>query len=308
MLAVVAFVAFWVIVALGLVMVAGRAGGARPSRGVTRAASQSALTLFVVTAAVFGIALPIVLLIGNHTNASAQVGGIKLTSGEKAGRELFGEHCGVCHTLAAANAVGKVGPNLDLLRPQASIVLHTIANGCLPNPGSANTQEACLGYGVMPSDVVQGRQAAEVANFVAVVTGAGGGTVATNGGPSAAPSTSTSSSSSSSSTTTSTTSAPSSTAGQKLAVAAAKGGALKYNVSTLSAKAGKVTFAFTNDSPLPHNLTIQRGTNGRILGATPTFAGGTKTLTLTLPAGTYKFFCSVPGHRQAGMLGTLTVR
>src|ERR1700745_2918755 len=101
MLAVAAFVAFWVIVALGLVAIASRAGGRRPSRGLTRAASRSAITLFVVTAAVFGIALPILMLVGNHTNASAQVGGIKLTSGEKAGRELFGQHCGVCHTLAA---------------------------------------------------------------------------------------------------------------------------------------------------------------------------------------------------------------
>ena len=63
MLAVAAFVAFWVIVALGLVLIAARAGGARPSRGAhARAASRSAITLFVATAAVFGIALPILML------------------------------------------------------------------------------------------------------------------------------------------------------------------------------------------------------------------------------------------------------
>ncbi len=170
MLAVAAFVAFWIVVALGLVMVAGRAGGARPSRGVTRAASQSALTLFVVTLAVFGLALPIVMLVGNHNNASAQVGGLKLTSGEKAGRELFGVHCSVCHTLAAANAAGKIGPNLDLIKPSASLVLHTINNGCLPNAPQGSPQ-TCLGYGVMPSDTVTGRQAREVASFVARVAG-----------------------------------------------------------------------------------------------------------------------------------------
>src|ERR1700744_5113716 len=113
MLAVAAFVAFWVIVALGLVLIATRAGGGHISRGVTRATSRSALTLFVVTVAVFGIALPVLMLTGNHANANAQVDGVKLTAGEKTGRELFGEHCGVCHTLAQANAVGKVGPNLD---------------------------------------------------------------------------------------------------------------------------------------------------------------------------------------------------
>ena len=44
-----------------------------------------------------------------------------------------------------------------------------------------------------------------------------------------------------------------------------------------------------------------------MLGATATFQGGTRTLTLTLPPGTYTFYCSVPGHEAAGMKGTLTV-
>ena len=48
--------------------------------------------------------------------------------------------------------------------------------------------------------------------------------------------------------------------------------------------------------------------SGQTLGSTPTFQGGSKTLSLNLKAGSYKFFCSVPGHRQAGMEGTLTVK
>jgi plastocyanin len=59
-------------------------------------------------------------------------------------------------------------------------------------------------------------------------------------------------------------------------------------------------------APLGHNVTIESSA-GKIVGATPTFQGGSKTLTLDLKAGTYKFFCSVPGHRMAGMEGTLTV-
>ena len=55
-----------------------------------------------------------------------------------------------------------------------------------------------------------------------------------------------------------------------------------------------------------HNMTIAQGTT--VLAATPTFEGGAKTLTLNLKPGTYVFYCSVPGHRQAGMQGTLTIR
>jgi mono/diheme cytochrome c family protein len=118
----------------------------------------------------FGIGLPAAILIGNHVNASAQVGGYKLTSSEKQGRLLFGQHCGVCHTLAAANAVGKVGPNLDTIKPTASLVLRTINNGCLPNAPTGSPQQ-CLGYGVMPANVVTGNNARDVANFVGQVAG-----------------------------------------------------------------------------------------------------------------------------------------
>lgn len=82
---------------------------------------------------------------------------------------------------------------------------------------------------------------------------------------------------------------------------------MKFTKTSLTAKAGKVTISFTNMSPLMHNMTIQQGTNGPVVGATPTFQGGTKTLSLTLKPGTYTFYCSVPGHRAAGMQGTLTV-
>jgi plastocyanin len=84
-------------------------------------------------------------------------------------------------------------------------------------------------------------------------------------------------------------------------------GQLKYNTTTLSAKAGKVSIDFTNKAPLPHNVTVE-SSSGQKLGATPTFSGGTKSLSLNLKPGTYKFFCSVPGHRMAGMEGTLTVK
>jgi uncharacterized cupredoxin-like copper-binding protein len=60
-----------------------------------------------------------------------------------------------------------------------------------------------------------------------------------------------------------------------------------------------------NASPVEHNVTIADA--GKVLGATPSFVGGSKTVTVTLKPGTYSFYCSVPGHKQAGMEGTLTV-
>jgi mono/diheme cytochrome c family protein len=168
------FIAFWVLLAFGLFFVAARGGlrGARATlQGQSRAANRVAGLAFTVILLGFGLALPIALLVGNHANASSQVGGLKLTQGEKAGRVLFGEHCAICHTLAAANAIGKVGPNLDTLKPPASLVLHTINNGCLPNASGANSSEQCLGQGVMPAGIVQGRDAQNVANFVARVAG-----------------------------------------------------------------------------------------------------------------------------------------
>jgi uncharacterized cupredoxin-like copper-binding protein len=83
-------------------------------------------------------------------------------------------------------------------------------------------------------------------------------------------------------------------------------GQLSFTTKNLSAKAGTVTISFANASPVPHNMTIARGTT--VLGATPTFQGATKTLTLKLAPGAYTFYCSVPGHRAAGMEGKLTVQ
>jgi plastocyanin len=100
-------------------------------------------------------------------------------------------------------------------------------------------------------------------------------------------------------------SSPAATAATALKLAADPAGALSYDAKALSAKAGTVTITLANSSPLEHNLTIASGST--VLGATPSFTGGAKSVTLKLKPGTYTFYCSVPGHRQAGMEGTLTV-
>jgi plastocyanin len=121
------------------------------------------------------------------------------------------------------------------------------------------------------------------------------------------PAASTPATTSASTPTSSTTTTSSAPASGSLSLAANPEGQLKYSTSTLTANAGKVSIDFTNMSPLEHNVTIESSSHA-VVGATPTFKGESKTLTVTLKPGTYKFYCSVPGHRMAGMEGTLVVK
>jgi plastocyanin len=88
-------------------------------------------------------------------------------------------------------------------------------------------------------------------------------------------------------------------------LAANPAGQLAYEPKQLTAKAGKVTIDMANMSPVEHDVAVAQGST--VLGQTPVFSGGSKSVTLTLKPGTYTFYCTVPGHRQAGMEGTLTV-
>jgi mono/diheme cytochrome c family protein len=174
MLAVVLFLSLFLLLAFGVFFVglSGGVAGARDKLQSQAHGSRAATNLVLLVVYLgFGVVTPILLLTGNHSNASAEVGGMQLTPAEKYGRTIFGEHCGVCHTLLAANAVGKVGPNLDELKPPAELVLHTIVNGCEQKPLSLSSPTFCLGYGTMPANVVQGKEASDVAAFVSKVAG-----------------------------------------------------------------------------------------------------------------------------------------
>lgn len=83
--------------------------------------------------------------------------------------------------------------------------------------------------------------------------------------------------------------------------------ALEYDTTGLSAKAGEVTIDFKNPSAIAHNVVIE-DSSGKELASFEPIASGEESETAELKAGTYTFFCSVPGHRQAGMEGTLTVK
>jgi plastocyanin len=93
--------------------------------------------------------------------------------------------------------------------------------------------------------------------------------------------------------------------GRTLALAADPGGALRFDETRAAVLAGRVTVRLTNDSTVEHNVTIAQGS--KTLDATKTITASTDTLALKLAAGRYVFFCSVAGHRESGMEGTLTV-
>lgn len=95
-------------------------------------------------------------------------------------------------------------------------------------------------------------------------------------------------------------------AAQTLKISADPGGALKFDKSSLTAKAGKVTIVMDNPSSLPHAVEMEG--NGVEEAGDTVEKGGVSKATATVKAGTYEFYCPVDGHKQAGMKGTLTVQ
>jgi plastocyanin len=95
--------------------------------------------------------------------------------------------------------------------------------------------------------------------------------------------------------------------GATVEVEADPSGNLAFTSEKITAKAGKDTVNFTNSSPVPHDVVIE-DENGKELGGTEVIQEGSNSAEVELKPGTYTFFCSVPGHRQAGMEGTLTVK
>lgn len=169
MIATIAFVLGFIILGLSVLLVAMRGGSRAPKRaqGAERPARRgspagrraaaiglTALMLFL------GAVVPVLIMANNSENKGrAAVGGVDLNAAQAEGRAVFARTCATCHTLRGANAVGKVGPNLDVLRPPAALSLDAI------NKGRAR------GKGQMPAEVVDGQDARNVADFVAAVAG-----------------------------------------------------------------------------------------------------------------------------------------
>jgi len=95
--------------------------------------------------------------------------------------------------------------------------------------------------------------------------------------------------------------------GSSVSIEANPEGNLEFVEKSATAKAGNDTLEFTNESPVPHDVKIENS-SGEEVGGTEITSEGTESASVELKPGTYTFFCSVPGHREAGMEGTLTVK
>jgi mono/diheme cytochrome c family protein len=126
------------------------------------------VTLGIVVVCVFGLVVPALVLAFNGAHkAGVAVGGIHLDHEQQKGRELFARTCAVCHTLAATNSVGRTGPNLDI---RVGVDIATPA-GRKALVLSAIEEGRARGLGQMPALLYQGKEADEVAKFVAAVAG-----------------------------------------------------------------------------------------------------------------------------------------
>ena len=167
---VIAIVLFWTLLGLAVFFIAMRRGpgGARRAVQTESAAGRRLVTLGIVLLFAFGLVVPaLVLAFNGEHKAAVATGGLHLNAEQQRGRYLFAHSCAVCHTLNAVKSVGRIGPNLDVrvgadiatAAGRKALVLNAIAEG------------RARGLGQMPAQLYQGKEAEEVANFVAAVAG-----------------------------------------------------------------------------------------------------------------------------------------
>ena len=163
-MSIIAFVAAFVILGLGTLLFAmsGGSGGLGSAlHSQSRGGRRFFTFAFFAILLLLGVAVPAAVIAADSNNNDIPHAGLtNLTPAEKHGAELFGRRCGLCHSLKAANAVARVGPNLDQLAPNEKFVLTTINNG------------VSRGNGQMPAQIYTGKDAEDVAKFVAKSVGA----------------------------------------------------------------------------------------------------------------------------------------
>jgi mono/diheme cytochrome c family protein len=155
-----AFIVTFLVVGLVVVAAAfsgGRRNAERPA-GPSRRGRRTVAIVVGALVLLLGVLVP-ALVIAAAKSTDKAPGGVKLTAADEHGREIFAQRCATCHTLAAAHAVGKVGPNLDQLHPPKALAIDAIQKG------------RARGQGQMPANLVDGQDAQDVAAFVAKVAG-----------------------------------------------------------------------------------------------------------------------------------------
>ena len=208
------------------------------------------------------------------------------------GKKLFVEKCGSCHILNRAGTKGTSGPNLDEAFQQAQKegFGETAIRGIIykqiqyPSRGTRPCEPGCVR---MLPDIVTGDDASDVAAYVAQVVSKPGkdtGLLATavkaagSGKPAVAQN-------------------------GVLTIEADPNGQLAYVTTQASAPAGELTIRSPNKSGTPHDIVIDgKGDGAEVQG------GGVSEFKARFTPGSYEFYCSVPGHKEGGMTGKLTVK
>ena len=209
-----------------------------------------------------------------------------------AGKKAFAQKCASCHVLARANAKGVQGPNLDEAFRQALSdgfgrdTIHGVVEDQILYP--ADVPQDSPAY--MPAKLVTGKTASDVAAYVAAVAARPGkdtGKLAT--------------------------AVPAAGAGKpiaakngKLEIPADPNGQLAYVTKEATAPPGPLEISSKNDASIPHDIALEgNGVTGK---GEVVQDGGVSKFSVTLKAGEYQYYCTVAGHREGGMEGTLTVK
>jgi plastocyanin len=213
------------------------------------------------------------------------------------GKTQFIAKCGSCHTLARAGSTGVTGPNLDEAFARAredgfgqdtfeGVVHRQILHPAIRAQVDPQTKKQLP---LMPADLVTGEDAEDVAAYVASAAAKGGedtGALAQVGAKKAE--------------------GTAKEKGGTLTIPANPDGQTAYQFADAEAKAGQITIRSPNESSVDHDIAIEG--NGVDEKGEVVKNGGVSQFQANLQPGEYTFYCSVDGHREAGMEGKLTVK